>query len=140
MRRAGRVLLALAVLGPLAAWAFGAALGEEVTLLHRRNDAAEEAEARRLRDPRDDPAHVYGSPEPGRVRVLFPDAARRVVPVEDPTRVLLHVDRVHGETVLDARTLLVRTAAVALLLGLAGAGLLLAARRRTAGRLTPPGE
>ena len=62
--------------------------GLEVTPLHAVNDALEQAALRRMRDPRDDPAEIYGVPErPLRAVVL--DRARLIHPPEDPGRALL---------------------------------------------------
>lgn len=56
----------------------------------------ERAEWRDLRDPRDDPAEIYGKPVPGRpVRVFVwqrKDDRRLVQPAEAPRRYLLLLD------------------------------------------------
>src|SRR5262245_61010736 len=87
-RRAGHGALLLGALVLVATWASILAFSEVVRILARRNDPRDEAEARRLRDPRDDVAEVYGIPEGDPVRVVFPDPAARIDPVEAPGTVL----------------------------------------------------
>jgi hypothetical protein len=104
--RLGSALLFLGALLPALALLASLVAGEEVTILARARDAEERAEQRRIRDPRDDPAEIYGVPEPGAVRVVFPRPDRRILPPEAPGRVLLVVDRLAGDRVLLARTML----------------------------------
>lgn len=97
MRRAAR--LALIVAGAcLAGMAcVDLLLGVDVTLMRSPSSRAEQDEWRRLRDPRDDVAEIYGRPEPhGDVRVLLLDRDVLVVPPEAPERRLLFRDRAPG--------------------------------------------
>ncbi|MFM8979336.1 MAG: hypothetical protein ACKOSS_02570 [Planctomycetia bacterium] len=103
--------------------------GHEVTLLHARKSAGEQAEWRRLRDPRDDPAEIYGQPEGAPLRVIA-GRAGLLAPPEAPGRLLLCVDRARGEVPLQARTLWGWTCCAALVL--ATGALLLAWRARRA--------
>jgi hypothetical protein len=129
-RRVGATLVVAGLLAPLAALGATHTHGEEVTFLARVNDEAEREEARRIRDPRDDVAEIYGVAEPGgAVRSMFLDPARRIVPREDPSRVLYAVDRVRGQTVFLARTFLAYAVVAGVVLLAVGAATL-AFRRR----------
>jgi len=138
----GILLLVLAVLGIVGLELALARLGVRATLLSRRNTPAEEDEQRRVRDPRDDVAEIYGVPVGGvDLEVLFVDADRFVTPREAPDRRLLPV--APGEAPpLQARTVRYVGRAVAAALGAGGLLLWAAPRwRPRAGsrpRPTPP--
>jgi hypothetical protein len=133
LRRAGTACLVVGGVLIAVTWVAVLAFSEEVQILARRHDPADEAAARSARDPRDDVAEIYGIPEGRPVRVVFPEATHRIDPPEAPGRVLLFVDRAHGESPLLARTLAATGSAGGALLLAAGAALLLGARRpRTA--------
>jgi hypothetical protein len=96
-------------------------VGVRVTVLHRLKSPAErEAWRREVFAPGDDPAEIYGHPEPGTLRILLLDRARLLVPGEAPDRRLLFVDRAAGEAPLETKTLWAYA-------GAAAAGLLLTA-------------
>ncbi len=101
-RPLGLVAVAAGLLFPGVALTLDAAFGVEVTILSRRWSAEEEREQRRLRDPRDDVAEIYGTPEGRPVRVLFPRRESLIEPREEPGRRLLAVDRLRGDTVLQS--------------------------------------
>jgi hypothetical protein len=124
-RRAGTVLLAAGPLLPALALLAGVLFGEEVTILNRLHDEAAREEQRRVRDPRDDVAEIYGVPERGSLSVLWPRPERRILPAEDPGRVLLFVDRLGGESPLLARVVAAVAGVAGALLFVAGLGLLL---------------
>lgn len=102
--RAAAVLATAAALLVLGAGALDLVLGHEVTLLHAPKSPEEQAEWRRLRDPRDDPAEIYGQPEGAPLRVLVA-RDRLLAPPEAPGRLLLVVDRAGGDVPWQARTL-----------------------------------
>jgi hypothetical protein len=128
-RSAGKVAIALGALLLAATWTAVLAFSEEVQILWRRHGPAEEAEARTLRDERDDVAEIYGVPEGRPVRVVFPETRDRIEPPEAPGTVLLAVDRARGSTPLLARTLAGAGSAGGLLLVVAGFALLAGAGR-----------
>ncbi len=103
--RAAIVLTAIAALALLGAGLLDLVAGVEVTLLHNVKSAQEQAEWRRLRDARDDPAEIYGQPDGDPLRVLDFDHSRLITPVEAPERRLLGVDRAAGDVPLQSRTL-----------------------------------
>ena len=79
---AGLIVLALAAV-------LDAALGVPVTYVLRPVGAQAREARRAIRDPRDDPAEIYGTPVPGGTeRVLCWKDARLVRPVEAPARAL----------------------------------------------------
>jgi hypothetical protein len=65
-------------------------------------------------------AEIYGVPMNEKTEVLFVDATRLVRPPEDPSLVLLPVDKAAGENPLQVRTLWFLAWRVALGFGLAG--------------------
>lgn len=140
LRRAALALAAAAALALLAAAALDVLAGVEVTLLHNPTSPAEQAEWRRLRDPADDPAEIYGVPEGPPLRVLLLDRRDAIEPPEAPGRVLLVTQRAAGRVPLQTRTLWRWTlsgAGPALLL--AGALAVLARRRAGGGAASGPG-
>jgi hypothetical protein len=128
-RRAGTAFVALGALVLAATWIAILGFSEEVQILVRRHGPAEQAEARANRDARDPVAEIYGIPEKGPLRVVFPPAADRIEPPEAPGTVLLHVDRLRGQSPLLARTLAAVGSTGGVLLLVAGAALVLGARR-----------
>jgi hypothetical protein len=137
-RAAGILLLALAVLG-IAGLEFALArLGVRATVLPRRNPPAEEDEQRRVRDPRDDVAEIYGVPVGGAdLEVVLVDEDRFVTPREAPDRRLLAV--APGEAPpLQARTVRYAGRAAAAVLAVAGALLGAWPRRRPDAVSCPP--
>jgi hypothetical protein len=131
LSRAAVVLATIAALLLLGAGGLDLAFGRSLTLLHAAKSPAEQAEWRRLRDPRDDPAEIYGQPEGAPLRVLVFDGERVIDPPEAPGHLLLAVDRARGEVPLQSRTLWLRVGLAALgLLVLAGVLALLGRRRR----------
>ena len=74
--------------------------GVDVTILSRTYDKAERAEARLVFDEQaDDPAELYGLPEPGIMRVVLRRGhadTRLITPKEAPHRRLLPIDRAGG--------------------------------------------
>jgi hypothetical protein len=126
LRTAARVLLGLAILIPLAAFALDTLFALDVTLMLDRHDAEEVREWRALRDPADDPAEIYGQCAPGparRVHVLpwRRRAALLAVP-EAPGRLLLFVDEHSDLTLVDARSLDVSALGLGLVLAALGWG------------------
>lgn len=105
LARAAIVLTTIAALALSGAGLLDLAAGVEVTLLHNVKDAQEQAEWRRLRDARDDPAEIYGQPDGAPLRVLVFDRSRLIAPAEAPDRRLLGVDRAGGDVPLQTRTL-----------------------------------
>jgi hypothetical protein len=134
-RRQTRLARALLILG-LAAWpaAFLAdrILGVEVTLLARMRTPAERAAWRAAGwDPRDGVAELYGIVEPpAGLRVIVLDRDRLVRPPEDPSLVLLAVDRARGDDPLPGRALQWRAALAGAALALCGLLLLVLPRYR----------
>ncbi|MFM8386607.1 MAG: hypothetical protein ACKOCB_07330 [Planctomycetia bacterium] len=102
--RAAAVLAIAAALLACTAGVVDLWLGHEVTLLHATKGPEEQAEWRRLRDARDDPAEIYGQPEGSPLRVIVP-RSRLLAPPEAPGRLLLPVERARGEAPLQARVL-----------------------------------
>jgi hypothetical protein len=114
------LLVGTAALALLAALVLDLAFGLEVTPIHNANDLVEQAALRRMRDPRDDPAEIYGVPERPLRAVVF-DRERLIRPPEAPDRALLPVHRAIGVDVLQARSVwryALTVAAPALLLAL----------------------
>lgn len=136
MPSAGRILLGLAVLVPLTSLGLDALFAVDVVPMTGRRTEAEVREWRRLRDPRDDPAELYGQPAPGAARRVhvWPASARDAlesVP-EVPGRRLLFVDEHPGVYQVDARRLHGPALGLGLLLGVLGLALeRVTARRRS---------
>ncbi len=131
--RAAGALVALAALLLAGTGAADLLWGVEVTLLHGPTSPEEQAEWRRLRDPADDPAEIYGQPEGPPLRVILPAPGPALLhPAEAPGRALLVVDRAGGRAPLQSRTLWRWAATAAGPLLLAGLLLRAAARRRRA--------
>jgi hypothetical protein len=121
--------------------------GVEVTQIHRVNSPEEQAEQRRLRDPRDDPAEIYGVPLGGPRRVILVDRSDAFEPPEAPGRMLLRADPALGASPLTVEGLRLRAAVAAVVLVLVGAAVLALTRARAAlpggggaGYAGPPGE
>lgn len=53
----------------------------------------------------EDVVQVYGIANGGRIRIVFPESSRIIVPEEDPALLLYTVDKQKGENPLQARTL-----------------------------------
>ena len=120
-----------ALLSFLAVALIDAAFGRDVTLLLTLHDETEREQARKIYDPRDDVAEIYGRVEsPSRVRVIVLDDKRLITPSESPMRRLFFVNRAAGETALLARALWWRVAWIAAPLVLIGLLLLARSRRR----------
>ncbi len=135
--RVGRGLLALGAGLPFLAVAIVLLWSREVTLVEGRHGAAEVQEWRRLRDPRDDPAEIYGAVAPGPPRrVLLPpwsDPTPLVPLPEAPGRLLLFVDEAPGLRLLSPWAVLVPALGAGALL----AGLALLRGRRRGGAVAP---
>jgi hypothetical protein len=132
---AAALLLGVAAVSTAAALVVDLGFGLEVTPLHNPTDALEQQALRRLRDPRDDPAEIYGVPE-APLRAVVLDRRRLIRPPEAPERTLLVLDRALGADLLQARTVwrvALTVAAPALLLALALGLVARRARRRCAG-------
>jgi hypothetical protein len=131
LARAATLLAMVAALVLLGAGGIDAILGQEVTLVHAAKSPAEQVEWRRLRDPHDDPAEIYGQPEGAPLRVVLLDRTRLIDPPEAPGRLLLPVDRARGDVPLQSRTMWMVAAASAVgALALAGVLALIARVRR----------
>ena len=137
-RAVGILLLALAVLAVAGLELALARLGVRATLLSRRNTPAEEDEQRRVRDPRDDVAEIYGVPVgEADLEVVLVAADRFVTPREAPDRRLLVV--APGEAPpLQARTVRYAGRAAAAVLAAAGVLVLAWPRRRPGAVPGPP--
>jgi hypothetical protein len=94
-------------------------LGEEVRLISPHDTSTVEVN-RALHLPGDPVAEIYGNALSSPVRVIAPDPGRIVRPDEDPSVVLLAVDKQRGENPLQARTVWLFAKAGALGLGLLG--------------------
>ena len=81
--------------------------GVDVTILSRTYDQTEREEARLVFDDEaDDPAELYGLPEPGVMRVVLRRGhadPRLITPEEAPHRRLLPIDRAGGARPPEAR-------------------------------------
>ncbi len=93
--------------------------GEEVRLISPHDSSTVEVN-RALHAPGDPVAEIYGNPLSNPVRVIAPDPDRIVRPEEDPSAVLLTVDKQRGENPLQARTVWLFAKAGALGLALLG--------------------
>lgn len=114
MRRAARLALVVVAVCLVGMAVVDLVFGVDVTLMRFPSSRGEQDEWRRLRDPRDDVAEIYGRPEPhGDVRVLLLDRSALVVPPEAPDRRLLFRER-GGAGVWLARTAWWRTSVAAL--------------------------
>jgi hypothetical protein len=79
-------------------------LGRDVLLIAPFDPSTVELN-RALHAPGDSVAELYGNPLGTPVRVIAPNRARIVRPAEDPSLVLLKVDKQRGENPLQARTI-----------------------------------
>ena len=77
--------------------------GAEVRLISPHDSSTVEVN-RALYLPGDPVAEIYGNPLSKPVRVIAPDSDQLVRPEEDPSAVLLSVDKQRGENPLQART------------------------------------
>ena len=95
-------LTALILIWPTA-WALDRFAGRDVTIItpHAPEIVAVNQE---LWDEGDEVAEIYGVPSQETIRVLFADPTEILVPKENPTQVLLAVDKQAGENPLQART------------------------------------
>ena len=124
-----------ALLAPLLALAMDRGLGEDVRLISPHDPPTVEVN-RALHAAGEPVAEIYGNPLSSPVRVIAPDRARIIRPAEDPSLLLLPVNKQRGENPLQARTvwLFAKAAALALgLLGLAGLALPHSCERRSGG-------
>lgn len=80
------------------------ALGRDVLMIVPHDPATVELN-RALFEPGDSVAELYGNPLTESVRVILPPADHFLRPEEDPSLVLLTVDKQEGENPLQARTL-----------------------------------
>jgi len=97
--------------------------GEDVRLISP-HDASTVQVNQALYIPGDPVADIYGNPLSNPVRVIAPDPDRLLHPAEDPSAVLLTVNKQRGENPLQARTVWLFAKAGALGLALLGLGAL----------------
>ena len=93
--------------------------GEDVRMISP-HDASTVQVNQALYIPGDPVAEIYGNPLSNPVRVIAPDADHLLRPGEDPSAVLLTVNKQHGENPLQARTVWLFAKAGALGLALFG--------------------
>lgn len=110
------VLVAVTLIGATALDTFG---GQEVLFITPKADEAVELD-REFWEPGDPVAEIYGTPADRTARVLFPDRGRIINPREDPTLVLLMVDKAKGENPFQVKMLWFFTWRVVVALGLLG--------------------
>ncbi|NOZ01975.1 MAG: hypothetical protein GXP54_08830 [Deltaproteobacteria bacterium] len=103
IRRIGFVLLACAFLAPAGAYLLDAALGREVLIITPKSRESIEMD-REMWEKGDPVAEIYGIPSDRTVHVLFIDPAKLITPKEDPSLVLLPVDKQAGENPLQVKT------------------------------------
>jgi hypothetical protein len=138
MRMARRLLLiggfAGAMLLVVSGFLLDRVTGQDVLLIIPHDSATVELN-RSLFLPGDPVAELYGNPLQNTVRVIMPPSARLLRPPEDPSLLLLAVDKEAGENPLQARTVwffLQFAAPTMLVLGVIGLFLPASARKRQA--------
>ena len=95
--------VALAILSPLAGAAMSAVWGREVILISPHDPGVIELE--KISWVQGEPVvDLYGIQNGGVTRVIFSDPDRIIVPEEDPSLILLKVDKQAGENPLQAQT------------------------------------
>lgn len=95
-------LVALVLIWPTA-WALDRFAGRDVTIITPHAPEIVTVN-QQLWIEGDDVAEIYGVPTEQIVRVLFADTSEIVVPKENPSQILLAVDKQAGENPLQART------------------------------------
>jgi virulence-associated protein VagC len=92
-----------ALLGLLVALVLVFGLGKEVTLIAPHDPSTVEVN-RALHGPGEPVAEIYGIPTKEKVTIIAPDGDRLIRPEEDPSLLLMKVDKQAGENPLQART------------------------------------
>ena len=122
----------LAVLAPISAYVLDRAYGQDVQPVAQ--SSPESVRANKALWMQGDPvAEVYGVPGERKLRVVFVDSDRVLVPPEDRSLRLLLIDKQHGDNPLQVKTLyfVAWRLSVGLVIAAAlGFGLLLLIRRR----------
>ncbi len=104
LKLVGGFLAALAVATPVGAWVLANNFATEVLIITPR--PTDEVRVNQGLWMAGDPvADIYGVPTDQKTLVLFADEARIIRPKEDPTLVLLAVDKQAGENPFQVRTL-----------------------------------
>jgi len=94
-------------------------LGKEVRLISPHESRTVQVN-RALYASGDPVAEIYGNPLSSSVRVIAPDPERVIRPDEDPSLVLMAVNKQEGENPLQARTVWLFAKVASLVLGLFG--------------------
>ncbi len=79
-------------------------LGQEVVLIAPFDESTVELN-RALHSPGDPVAEIYGNPMGQTVRIIAPDKGHLIRPTEEPSLLLLQVDKQKGENPLQAQTI-----------------------------------